>query len=476
MDFVDVDTTADIPVYIDPQAIRLQTGDWADECILSIQTYFAALLGAVRRDDIARIKELIVPLQEPNETHLGESIGRSRGRSLGSQKKADELISNLRSSRAAQTGRLRDLEDAALFVAGVDRDVISDMTTCIIREQLILYTQDQCRFHSIPMELQDSGPMWDSGASTWMDAYVDLPRAGENKLLLVPKSIVRLRLSVDTGRYYRGYLRPYYEDIELSKPSSEFVRTVKQRPRAKRGGAEGTTRRVMKGKLDKHLGKNKAAIEAHTERFPQALRAYKRDLDAEGSTPLPDSTIHGRTNSGQESLADLLDEIKAVAPGHAGANNYHRSVAKFLTALFDTQLGNERIEQHIHGGLKRIDITYDNVAGEGFFHWLRKNYRSALVPVECKNYRSDVNNPEFDQLALRFSPHRGQFGLLVCRSLQDIAAANARAASIAHDGHGYVIVLTDDDLGTLAEAAADPSAPYDYPLLRAKFEVLLGIG
>lgn len=475
VDFVDVDVRADVPVYIDPQAIRSQSGDWIEECIHAIQTYFSALLDAVRSDDIPQIRRLIVPLMEPNETHLGVSTGKSRGRSLGSQTKAAELIENLRNSRAAQTGRLRDLEDAALLVVGVDRDIISDITTCIIREQLILYTQDQCKFHGIPMEQQDSGPMWDCDTSSWTDDYVDLPRADGDKLLLVPKSIVRLRLSVDTGKYYRGYIRPYYEDIELGKAASDFVRIINLKP-AKRGGPKRTRRRVMKGKLDQHLGTNKTAVEAHTENFPQALDRYKDALESAGSRPLPDAEFHAHIRSRQESLTEILDEIKAVAPGNAGANGYHRSVAKFLTALFDTQLGNVRIEQKIHQGLKRIDITFDNVAGDGFFDWLRKNFSSAFVPVECKNYGKDVKNPEFDQIAMRFSPQRGQFGLLTCRSLADVDSATARAGTIAADGHGYVVVLTDDDLMTLARDAADSSAPYAYPLLRARFEALLGIG
>src|ERR1700722_10084122 len=78
------------------------------------------------------------------------------------------------------------------------------------------------------------------------------------------------------------------------------------------------------------------------------------------------------------------------------------------------------ISQHpIHEGRKRIDITYTNMATAGFFKWLAAHYPSAQIFVECKNCTRDLKNPELDQLSSRFSPSRGQVGLLACRSLED---------------------------------------------------------
>lgn len=471
LDFVDVDLDTDVPVYIDPAALRAQSGDWAESSIESIQSYFAVLIEAIRNDDEARIRELILPLREPNETHLGMSRGKSRGNSLGSAKKAQELIDNLRESKAAKSGFLSDLDDTALFVKGVDRDVISDITTCIIRRHLIEYTQAQCTFHGIDMEQQDSGPMWDSVNEVWTDAFVDLPRANDQPLLLVPKSIVRLRLSVDKGKYYRGYLRPYFEDAELGKARSDFVKIVTD------SRTKTRVRKVKKKELDQHLGTTKPDIESHTEKYPAALDDYKTAMRGNTEAPLPDQDFHSNIATETESLQDIFAEIRSVKSGRSGANNYHHSVAKFLTCLFDTQLGNEKIETKLHNGLKFIDITYDNVASGGFFDWLRKNYSAALIVVECKNYGKDVKNPEFDQIGMRFSPRRGEVGLLVCRELADVDAARARAKAIADDGHGYVIVLTDEDLQALATTAqqAVGRAKYDYPLLRQRFDELLGL-
>jgi hypothetical protein len=466
VDFVDVDVNGDVPVYLDPTAIRNQSGDWAEECVESLQSFFSALLSAVKADDPKMLGNLIYPLREPNETHLGDSKGKSQGTGLGSAKKATQLIESLRGSSAVASGLLTDLEDSALMVEGIDKDIVSDITTCVIRRQLIAYTQQQCEFHEIETESQESGPIWDISKSAWVTTQVMLPRAAGDKLLLVPKSIVRARLTVDKGRYYRGYLRPYFEAELLANPKVGLVRTLKS----------GEVR-VLRTKLDEALGTTKPDIVRNSETYPAALQDYKEKLDVEDEGPLSEEVLADKIGATVESLRDVLDEIRAIAPGKSGATPYHRAVAKLLTGLFSLSLGNSRTETPLHNGMKRIDITYDNVARGGFFYWAALHYPAATIVVECKNYGKDAGNPEFDQIAMRFSPNRGRVGILACRSFENKDKALARARAIAADQNGYVIVLDDDDFERLIddfEAAGTATlARTKHPLLRQRFEALL---
>jgi hypothetical protein len=466
VDFVDVDVHTDVPVFIDPTAIRNQTGPWAEACVEGLQTFFEALLKAIKANDTAALEALIYPLVEPNETHLGLSTGQSRGRSLGTREKSDELIESLRKSKAVASGFLRDLEDSALMVEGIDKDIVSDITTCVIRRQLIAYTQSQCKLHGIPMDPQTSSPIWDSGKQTWADMTVDLPRANDDKLLLVPKSIVRAKLTVDKGRYYRGYLRPYFEDELLANPRAGLVMTLKDK-----------RKKVILGALDGELGTTKPAIIRNTEKHPEALEEYKGALSAEDAGPLPDDVLAEKIGAEVESLRDILAEMRAVASGKAGANLYHRCVARLMSGLFATSLGNEQVEHPIHDGMKRMDITYDNVARTGFFKWVATHYPAAMIVVECKNYGEDAVNPEFDQLAMRFSPHRGRVGILACRKFKKKKKALARAKAIATDSNGFVLVLDDDDFERLVDdfeaAGFDFEKRNQHPLLRERFAALV---
>jgi hypothetical protein len=131
-------------------------------------------------------------------------------------------------------------------------------------------------------------------------------------------------------------------------------------------------------------------------------------------------------------------------------------------------------KQHqIHDGRKRIDITYVNEARQGFFSWLSLHYPSALIFVECKNYGREVGNPELDQLSGRFSPSRGQVGVLVCRSVEDEERLQRGCADTARDQRGFILSLTDEDVLVLIEEAKQSFGRHDFPSLRAKFNRLI---
>jgi hypothetical protein len=471
LDFVDVLVETDNPVFVDPAAIRAQSGEWVDGCKAALQSFFAALIDAIRQNNEPHLRSLVYPLVEPNETHLGVSRGQSRGRSLGSQKKADDLIASLRRSRAVQTGMLSDLDDTALFVEGIGPDIVSDITTSVIRHQLIEYTRRMCLFYEIPMVEQVPSPTWDVDAIVWIETpSTELPRADGNYLLLVPRSIVRADLSADGGKYWRGYLRPYFVEEVLSQqnPAADLVRILRDK-----------SVRVNLGELDKQLGTDKASLEEHTQKYPHALGEYKRVESLMPEPPLSSEALSQRLEVPQPDIRELLEQVLAIAPGPGGATLYHRSVAKLLRALFDVSLGNMKMETPLHNGIKRVDIMFDNIATKGFFRWLSLNWPAAMVPVECKNYTNDAANPEFDQLAMRFSNHRGEVGILMCRSFNQKGVALARARAAATDGHGFIILVDDDDLAVLVdeyEAQFDVAegTPSRYTLLRERFDALVG--
>jgi hypothetical protein len=461
LDFVDVDTKNDTKVFLSPTAISSLPSDWGDTSVSLIQNFFRHVLDQIKQGRHENAEALLLVLREPNETHLGLSRGRSQGRALG-KGSAKELWKALSKSKAAQSGLLVDLEDAALMIEGISVDIISDITTNIIRGPLIEYTQRMCEQHGIPtVNGVESGPVWNAQTTQWTNEFARLPVTENGKLLLVPKAIVRQRPDYDAGEYYRNFLLTHMQQVELDSGSS-LVELLKN-----------GRRRVTKKILLEKFGSDKAAIVRETLKYPEALKKYKDSKEAKKSRPLSLEKITELANESPPDWDRLLFNVTSLAPGKDNADRYEKAIEALLTALLYPALTNPISQHRIHDDRKRIDITFTNMATGGFFSWLATHYPSSQIMVECKNYTRDLKNPELDQLSSRFSRSRGRVGLIVCRGFDKKELFEERCRDTAKDDRGFVIVIDDDDLSALVTWRRDNQLYESFPLLRAKFQKLI---
>jgi len=169
----------------------------------------------------------------------------------------------------------------------------------------------------------------------------------------------------------------------------------------------------------------------------------------------------------------LIRQVVCIEKGREHASDYEDAVEQLLSALTYPWLAHPQIQHEIHEGRKRIDITYTNLAVEGFFRWLGDHYPAMHVFVECKNYGSEIGNPELDQLSGRFSPSRGKFALLVCRSFRDKELFVRRCIDTAHDGRGYVVPLDDSDLTEISSLRKGLSNEPLFDFFKTRFNRLI---
>jgi hypothetical protein len=461
LDFVDVDMRSDVPVFIDPRALLLLPSSWGDECVALIQSFFRTVLEHIQADENDKARLLLEQLHEPNETHLGLSRGESRGRGLGHRSAADVWQALVR-SEAAKSGLLEDLEDTILMVEGISSDIISDMTTNIIRPALIEYTQTMARFYGIPL-IPDvaSGPLWDPSPREWYEDYIQLPVTSAGKVLLVPKAIVRQKTEYDPDEYYRHYILTHLQKVEIEANTS-LVRLL-------RNGHP----RVTKKDLEQKYGRGKQVIVRETLKYPDLLRRYRDDKRAKPQLPLDHAMLAESEGTSPPDWDALLRRLLDVPPGRDFATDYERAVEPLLTALFYPALTNPQVQFPIHEGRKRIDITYTNIAGKGFFAWLSQHFAAAHIFVECKNYTSAPTNPELDQLAGRFSPSRGQVGLLIARKIDNKPLFLQRCHDTAADHRGFIIALDDDDIQEVIREQKNGGVEHAFDLLYRRFQSLL---
>jgi len=443
LDFVDVPVGADLLLFVDPYSFTLEADPWFIECNNLVVDYFAMLIDSIRTGRIDNARHLLSNLHEPEDTHLGFARTGSPGRGIG-RNQANDLLDALTNSKAVQTGALDDLSDCELLIPGISADKISDITTNIIREQLLEYTEAQCALHGIATSRVQGGVHWDLGNHQWANRYANLPLINGRRLVFIPKACVRFRPAITANEFYNKFVLDFLEAEHL-RANDALVHTL-------RNGK----RKVFRKDLKNRYPFNKEFLFKFSQEHPDILRAYK-ELARQTSKPLRDEAMEEAHAEYREiDYSKLAAELDAIPSGAQHATTFHNFIFGALQSVFYPSLRYPQKEQEIHDGRKRIDITFNNGAQDGFFDDLRVNYKiyCPFIFFECKNYSSDPANPELDQISGRFGDKRGWFGIIVCRKVQDKALMLKRCKDTLHDNRGWILVFDDDDIKQLLKFRA----------------------
>lgn len=464
LDFVDIPIETDIPLYVDPYALHISNLDWLRECGNNVVGYFELLIAKIRAKDNKTVLQLLDNFHEPNETHLGLSSGTPSGRGWGATQ-SSQLLSILRNSNAVRSGKLQDLGDYEMFIPGIGPDKISDLATNIIKSDLITYTTEQCQLHSIETQNVNVGKIWEPAAERFESRYVALPICSRGPLILVPKLAVRTRLAPDHDRFYSQFVLQYLE-AELVNANDSLVTVLKN-----------GKRKVYKKDLREKYQMSREELYDFTQRHPEVLKSYKESLPNE-TRPISDLDIERRQAELREfESQQLIDALGEIPKGPRHASAYHELILGILSAVFYPMLSRPVKEQEINEGRKRIDIKFDNADSDGFFsHLVHKHKVEApYIFVECKNYSEDPANPELDQLGGRFGRHKGHFGLLVCREVENPQLMKKRCRDLVNSKSDVILVLEDRDMVKLIKVREAEGSKGVSDYMHAKLdEIFLG--
>ncbi|TKW61399.1 MAG: hypothetical protein DI628_01875 [Blastochloris viridis] len=441
VDFVNVNLDSDIPLFIDPVALAEREDEWAQVCTGMVAGFFQRIVDLIRSGDEATALKLLDGLSEPNDTRLGLSKGAPKGRGV-SGRQARYVYGALVRSNAVRSGLVSDISDCDLFIEGIGRDKISDMTTNIIRGQLIEYTQQQCVLHDIPMtDDVVSGRIWLPDKGKWQtNKYVNLPTYNGERIILVPKHIVKWSPSFDSQKFYDGFAIQFLKEEELAN-NGPLVHTFKN------GRVD-----VFKTTLKEKHPFDKDWLAGFSEKHPQVLNEYRKYMKGLGQ--IVDRIEEITPQSTASIKASFKQTLASIPKGKKHYRQYEKVIAAIFEFIFWPHLCLPRMETRFDGGIKRVDLTFMNGSKSGFFNALRAsaNYRSSMVFVECKNYTEEIQNPEIDQLANRFTHDRGRFGFIAFRETADWPRLLARCKSTSRGGNGLILPINDARLISLIDA------------------------
>ena len=470
LDFIDIDPSRDTRLFLDPHFLAHREDRFSMEASSTVRGFFSRFLELVREGEHERARRLFSYLHEPNETCLGMSKGKPKGNAVG-ESLADLLYESLQESKAVSTGLIEHIEDVRLFVYGIDKDKVSDMVTNIVRKQLIDYTQEQCRFWGIPLtQDQDTGFYWDREANDWVASFGDALVYKARRLLLVPKGVVSYSKVYTADRFHRYGVLPYLQHRHLIMNSILVQRKV-----AKNGKERVfVTKKSIVGSGEAPLEKN--FLVDFAQRNALQLAKFKQDEARYGASSVPAADFDPMIDL-RDIAEALILRLAQIPAGRDHADAFHKCVAGVLELLFYPSLIRPCIETRINDGRKRIDITFENAAEEGFFKRLHasQGIPCPFVAIECKNYSSDPGNPEVDQLYGRLSPNRGKLGLLICRRVEDPDLLLRRCKDVYADNGSIIVPVVDADLvGMLRRVDPLSSHPYEDFLTEAARAVRMG--
>jgi hypothetical protein len=467
LDFINIDPNKDFPVYLNPFVFSNRSDTFSINATRLVMGFFQQNLDLINSNHVDIARKNFNYLNEPNETCLGMSIKKPMGRGVGYDN-ADELFESILNSRALKTGLVDYLENTAIFIPGIGKDKVSDMTTNIIRSALIRYTQTQCDLLNIPLTNNvSSGFFWDQTRMQWSQELTRMLIINQKRILLVPKAVVSYVKEFNHQKYHRHYALEFLQDEHLQK-NTNLVKTTYNK--------DGSIRRRFVTKKDiikTELPSEKELLLEFTERHPEVFDDFRNGVKTEVGS-LPNSEFE--SINANDLINYLIYKLKSTTKGNDMASAYHSLMIGILEFIFYPNLMNPIKEKEINDGRKRIDITFDNGAPSGgFFYRLQHSFNipCPYIFVECKNYSNDINNPELDQMVGRFSPNRGKFGIIICRDIEDENLFMKRCSDSYKDQHGLIIPITDKDIIEILNKIKEGILHYEDEILSSKARIIM---
>ena len=82
LDFIDVDIEGELPLFVDPRALRRLPTPWGQHCVSLVQDFFSTVLGHIRVGRRTMPSHFLRDSQNPTRRILGFRVGLRSGRDV----------------------------------------------------------------------------------------------------------------------------------------------------------------------------------------------------------------------------------------------------------------------------------------------------------------------------------------------------------------------------------------------------------
>lgn len=214
--FVNIIIGKDTRLYLDPLLISVTDTDFARECNEAIENFFATLSRAYISSDNRKLDDMLAHIGEVNETYLGMSTAKPKGKGCSTHIMKD-ILKKAHEQGLFEKNILNKPYLFATFCNNFGEDRLSDMISNIIRHKLYEFTACQYKLYGIPFSHTEEyiGHYWDHHQESWKELVAKQVLVDNMNILLVPKTFVSKKYKYSIDSDLRHILIPYRQKKHL---------------------------------------------------------------------------------------------------------------------------------------------------------------------------------------------------------------------------------------------------------------------
>jgi len=273
-EFFNIDVFADTKRFVDPYSIQRDTSYLGREMSKSINIFMYELLLSIRTQNYSVSRRLCSKFGETKGTRLGYSLKRIDGHGAG-DKLSKDFVDSLYASLAVTSGAVKYLEESMFVCEGIDKDIISDITISIVKQQLITFTQNVCRRYGIPLKsINEKISYYCNDSKKWKVNRFELPHVVDNDsgiesyIILVPERIVPAKLTYNYRYFYSNIAIPMYKKQAIEQNLVYVFKDKNGEPKVRSGDIRN----------DIQFGGQKPKMSELINSNPSLLTRYRNEI------------------------------------------------------------------------------------------------------------------------------------------------------------------------------------------------------
>ena len=402
----------DIPLYVDPFLLWRSPSQQDNALHTSLINAFNHLGYLVERGLEQQAIQTLIVASECDEVGLGSSATRT-GKRIGGAK-AQEIIALFRRIPQYARGGFRHFEEIQLFVDGISKDRISDISCSFLKSFLIDFTIQQCRKYGIPCESVSVENVYSSRKNAFEPQNgITLPvnPVDQRPIIFVPKRWLRFVPWLN----YEEYFEKYCPQDEIFHKSEELSRVE-----------------VLEYNRD-----NYGVVDSYIKTKERTFEDCKND-PLFSQIPI----ISARRK---------LAIIRALPTGkdENADKKYESAIGQLLPSLLYPRLDFAQEQARTDSGVSIRDLIFYNTGSTNFLDDMYKSYGSRQITMEIKNVL-EIERIHVDQLNRYLADELGRFGLFITRnSLKK--AEMTRTIDLWSGQRKVLLVLSDHDIEQMVE-------------------------